>query len=50
MQSEDADYEKNNDTVRVRGKLEYEDPLIHLTGIDGLYSSLERRHLPRGAV
>jgi len=40
MHSEDADYEKNNDTVRVKGKLEYEDPLIHLTGLDGEYSSL----------
>jgi LPS-assembly protein len=40
MQSEDAEYDKTNDTVRVKGKLEYSDPLLHLTGIDGQYSSL----------
>ncbi len=40
MQSDDAEYETANGTVRVKGKLEYEDPLIHLTGINGLYSSL----------
>jgi LPS-assembly protein len=40
MQSDDADYEAANETVRVKGKLEYEDPLIHLTGINGQYSSL----------
>jgi len=40
IQSDDADYEKKTDTVRVQGKLEYQDPLIHLTGLDGQYSSL----------
>lgn len=39
MQSDSADYDLTNGTVRVPGKLEYEDPLIHLTGFDGHYSS-----------
>ena len=39
MQSDSADYDLVNGTVRVPGKLEYEDPLIHLTGLDGHYSS-----------
>jgi LPS-assembly protein len=39
MQSNDAEYDATNETVRVQGKLEYEDPLIHLTGINGLYES-----------
>jgi LPS-assembly protein len=40
MQSDDAEYEAANDSVRVKGKLDYEDPLIHLTGSDGQYSQL----------
>jgi LPS-assembly protein len=39
MQSDSAEYDLVNGTVQVPGKLEYEDPLIHLTGLDGHYSS-----------
>jgi LPS-assembly protein len=39
MQSDDAEYDKTNQSVRVQGKLEYQDPLIHLTGINGQYLS-----------
>jgi LPS-assembly protein len=40
MNADDADYAKNDDTFRVKGQLEYTDALIHLTGLDGRYSSL----------
>ena len=46
LHSEDADYDKSNDTVRVAGKLEFEDPLIHLTGSDGQLLVPGRRQLP----
>jgi LPS-assembly protein len=39
MQSDDAEYDTTDQSVRVKGKLEYEDPLVHLTGINGEYLS-----------
>ncbi len=39
MKSDDAQYQSADNAVRVPGKLEYEDPLIHLTGSDGRYST-----------
>ncbi len=39
MKSDDAEYQSNDNSVRVPGKLDYEDPLIHLTGGNGRYST-----------
>ncbi|HTY94894.1 MAG TPA: LPS assembly protein LptD [Steroidobacteraceae bacterium] len=39
VQSDDADYQSAANAVRVKGKVDYEDPLLHLTGSDGWYSS-----------
>jgi LPS-assembly protein len=39
VQSDDAQYQSADNGVRVRGKVDYEDPLMHLTGSDGWYSS-----------
>jgi len=39
MKSNDAEFEGPDNDVRVKGKLDYTDPLIHLTGSDGRYST-----------
>jgi LPS-assembly protein len=39
MKSNDAEFAGADNDVRVQGKLEYTDPLIHLTGSDGRYST-----------
>jgi LPS-assembly protein len=39
MKSDDAEYQSADNVVRVPGKLDYEDPLIHLTGSNGRYST-----------
>ncbi|HEY1898563.1 MAG TPA: LPS assembly protein LptD [Steroidobacteraceae bacterium] len=39
LQSDDAEYERANNAVRVKGKVDYQDPLIHLTGSNGRYST-----------
>src|SRR5665213_2478804 len=39
MKSDDAEYASADNAVRVPGKLDYEDPLIHLTGSNGRYST-----------
>jgi LPS-assembly protein len=38
VNSDDAEYQESDKGVRVRGRLDYEDPLIHLTGSNGRYS------------
>ena len=39
VHSDDAEYQSADNGVRVRGKVDYEDPLIHLTGSNGRYST-----------
>jgi len=39
MKSDDAEYEDAGDQFAVQGKVDYEDPLIHVTGFQGHYSS-----------
>jgi LPS-assembly protein len=39
VKSDNAEFENADDDVRVKGKVEYEDALIHLTGSDGHYST-----------
>ena len=39
VKSDDAEFESPDNAVRVKGKVDYEDPLIHLTGSDGRYST-----------
>jgi LPS-assembly protein len=39
VKSDDADFESADNAVRVKGKVEYDDQLIHLTGSDGRYST-----------
>jgi LPS-assembly protein len=39
VKSDDAEYQTADNSVRVRGKVDYEDPLIHLIGADGRYST-----------
>ncbi len=38
VQSDDAEYDNADSGVRVKGKVDYQDPLIHLTGSNGRYS------------
>jgi LPS-assembly protein len=38
MKSDDAEYEATGNRVQVEGKVEYEDPLIHVTGDHARYS------------
>jgi LPS-assembly protein len=38
MKSEDAEYEATGNRVQVQGKVDYEDPLIHVTGDHARYS------------
>src|SRR5580698_2639932 len=39
IQSDDAEYEAADDRVGVKGHVDYTDPLIHLTGDNGRYST-----------
>ncbi len=39
IQTDDAEYASADNDVRAKGKVDYEDPLIHLTGSDGRYST-----------
>jgi LPS-assembly protein len=39
MKSDDAEYESADNGVRVKGHVDYQDPLIHITGNNGRYSS-----------
>jgi LPS-assembly protein len=39
MKSDDAEYEGAGDQFAVQGKVDYEDPLIHVTGFQAHYSS-----------
>ena len=39
VKSDNAEFDSADNDVRVRGKIDYEDPLIHLTGTDGRYST-----------
>jgi LPS-assembly protein len=39
MKSDDAEYEAGGDQFAVQGKVDYEDPLIHVTGFQAHYSS-----------
>ena len=39
MKSDDAEYAANGDQFAVQGKVDYEDPLIHVTGFQAHYSA-----------
>jgi LPS-assembly protein len=39
VQADDAEYQSDDNVVRARGKVDYEDPLIHVTGSNGRYST-----------
>jgi LPS-assembly protein len=39
VKSDDAEYQSADNGVEVQGKVDYEDPLIHVTGIHGHYSA-----------
>jgi LPS-assembly protein len=39
VMSDNAEFESADNDVRVKGKVDYADPLIHLTGSDGHYST-----------
>ena len=39
MKSEDAEYEATDNRVQVQGKVDYEDPLIHVTGDHARYAA-----------
>ena len=39
VKSDDAEYQTTDNAVQVQGKVDYEDPLIHLTGDNGRYST-----------
>ena len=39
LKTDDAEYQSSDNVVRARGKVDYEDPLIHVTGDNGRYST-----------